>query len=344
MSKAPASRFAPQVTVLIPVYNGERHLAAAIDSILGQSFGDFELLIIDDGSTDASAALAAGYDDPRIRLESNARNLGVVATLNRGLAMARGDFIARMDADDIALPVRLERQLAFLASHPSVVACGTWMSAFGAGTAATWQAPCEHAEIMARLLFESCLFHPTVMLRTAVLRTYGVSYDGEYRHAEDYELWTRLAAYGQLANLGEVLLNYRLHDGNIGVAHRGEQLETAGRVRSGLLRRMGLKPGPRELALHEALCLGEEVDLATLAAAGHWIVDLVKACRTVEWVAEDALRREASDRFSLLCRGSSRHGLETYRLFRALTHDLGAEPAFIARLVLICRCLMRAGG
>src|SRR5258705_775698 len=110
----------PQVSVLLPVWNGERHLAAAIESVLGQSFTDFELLIVDDGSTDGSAALIRRYGDERIRLFENEKNLGVTRSLNLGLAQARGRYVARMDADDLSAPERLARQVAFLDSHPEV--------------------------------------------------------------------------------------------------------------------------------------------------------------------------------------------------------------------------------
>jgi len=116
----------PQLTVLMPVYNGGPFLRSAIESILNQDFSDFDFLIIDDGSTDGSHEIAASYADPRIRLESNGRNLGLIATLNRGLDLARGTYVARMDADDIAFPDRLSKQLTFMEAHPEIGLCGTW--------------------------------------------------------------------------------------------------------------------------------------------------------------------------------------------------------------------------
>ena len=116
----------------MPAYNAEKYINEAIDSILAQTFTDFEFIIIDDGSTDSTCAIVESYSDSRIRFFKNEHNLGVAATLNRGLDLARGEYIARMDADDISLPTRFEKQAAYMDSHPDVVVCGTGVECFGA--------------------------------------------------------------------------------------------------------------------------------------------------------------------------------------------------------------------
>ena len=119
------------VTVLMPVYNGEMYLREAIDSILHQTFTDFEFLIINDGSTDNSETIILSYDDSRIRYEKNDSNLKLIATLNKGIELAKGKYIVRMDADDISIPDRIEKQVAFLEKNPDVGICGSWFTAFG---------------------------------------------------------------------------------------------------------------------------------------------------------------------------------------------------------------------
>jgi len=142
-----------QVTIIMPVYNGEVYLREAIDSILDQTLTDFEFLILNDGSSDHSVDIVRSYDDPRIRLVENEANLGVVQTLNRGLDLANGTFIARMDCDDRSLRDRLARQVAFLDDHPEVGICGTWMEAIGARAGYIWRYPTDPERIRCSLLF-----------------------------------------------------------------------------------------------------------------------------------------------------------------------------------------------
>jgi glycosyltransferase involved in cell wall biosynthesis len=207
----------PVVSVLMPVYNGEWFLAEAIDSILGQTFADFEFVIIDDGSTDASPAILADYAsrDPRIRVVRQA-GAGIVAALNRGLAECRAPLVARMDADDSSLPTRLEQQVAFLAGHPRVAVVGTAFQLVSETGAA---GPKVHhatgpAAISRGLRRGNCLAHPTVMMRRDAILAVG-GYRESLRHAEDYDLWTRVGERHELANLPTCLVRYRVHGGQV---------------------------------------------------------------------------------------------------------------------------------
>jgi glycosyltransferase involved in cell wall biosynthesis len=199
----------PQITVLMPVYNGEKYLREAIESILAQTFSNYEFLIINDGSADQSVNIITAYDDPRIKLVHNDHNTGIVSALNKGLDLARGELIARMDSDDISRPERLFQQQNFMALHPDVGVCGTWIEYLE--TNSFWTPPTEHNQIKARLLIDNPLAHPTVMIRTDVLRKHHLYYQPLYYLAEDYELWTRMAELTRLANIPQPLLKYRLH-------------------------------------------------------------------------------------------------------------------------------------
>ena len=165
----------PTVSVLMSVYNGERFLADAVESILGQSFGDFEFLIVDDGSTDRTRQILRGYDDPRIRLIVNPRNLGLTPSLNIGLAAARGCFIARMDADDIALPDRFARQLAFFAANPGTILVGGGHARLDhdARTQAWATQPLRPVEFRWLSFFWTPVLHPSVMFRAGPIREAG---------------------------------------------------------------------------------------------------------------------------------------------------------------------------
>lgn len=199
----------PLVTVLMPVYNGEQHLAEAIDSVLTQDAPDFELLVVDDGSTDGTPEILRSCTDPRLRVV-RVGHLGLIGALNRGLEQARGRFISRMDADDIMSGGRLRRQMEAFARHPRMVACGTQYELFGAreGLVRPQQSP---RSCYTHLVFGSCVPHATVMIRADVIREHRVRYREGYLQAEDFKLFSELAEFGELRNLGFVGLRYRQH-------------------------------------------------------------------------------------------------------------------------------------
>lgn len=208
----------PTISVVMPVYNAELYLATAIESILAQTFDDFELIVVNDGSTDGSLRLleTLAAQDQRIRVISRA-NTGIVGALNDGIALARGEFIARMDADDIAFPERFDRQLSYLTNHPKCVAVGSAMLHIdpdGDPIRINYWAE-THDVIDAQLLRGGGgLAHPTAMIRADTLSHVG-GYRTRYQWIEDKDLWVRLAEVGQLANLPEVLLAYRLHSQSV---------------------------------------------------------------------------------------------------------------------------------
>jgi glycosyltransferase involved in cell wall biosynthesis len=207
---------APTVTVLLPVYNAERFLRESVDSILSQTWRDFELLAIDDGSTDASLSILREYDDPRIRIIVNPRNLGLTATLNNGIRQARSDLVARMDADDIAVPARLEKQLQFLHASPQVALVGSWGYYVDENDRVLQKVTLPHSSVELRreLIHSNCFFHASVVFRRDAVLAVG-GYDGEVAHAQDYDLWLRIAARYQVANIPDFLIRYRVHSGQI---------------------------------------------------------------------------------------------------------------------------------
>lgn len=242
----------PRVSAIMSVYNAADYLREAIDSILNQSFTSFEFIIVDDCSSDGSAGIVESLSDPRIRLIRNDVNLGLAKSLNTALGLARGDYIARMDSDDVSLPRRLEKQVAFMDSHPEVGVSGTWIRYFGAGQAVL-RLPTDHDTLAAAMIFGPHLVHPTVMMRRSLVEKYDLQYDAAFKRSQDYDLWWRVAPHTRLANLGEVLLNYRLHGDQARNAPGGEQQQFAGIVRRQVLQELGIEPTPQEMALHQAL-------------------------------------------------------------------------------------------
>jgi len=230
----------PRVTVLMPVRDGERWLRQAVESALAQTMPDLELLVVDDGSGDATPRIVAGYAerDRRVRLLTQAPE-GLVAALNRGLAAAAAPLIARLDADDIALPQRLERQLDHLARHPDIVLLGSWAEEIDDEGRTTGQLrpPAEGAVLADQLLAMNPFIHSTVTFRTATVRGLG-GYRAAFEAAEDDELWQRMAEAGRVAILPEALIRYRAHQANVTSRKRIRQAFSARLARhASLIRR-----------------------------------------------------------------------------------------------------------
>jgi len=201
----------PLVSVVLPVYNGAAYLREAIDSILAQTYSTFELIIINDGSKDDSASIIAQFDDPRIRTFSQA-NQGLAATLNRGIGLAQGAYIARQDQDDISLPQRLEKQVAFLQAHPEHGMVGSWAGIMVGerGTTRAHRHPADDLSLKFELLFTNPFVHSSMMIRREVFSTVGIyATDASRQPPEDFELWSRVARAYKVANVPEILVTYR---------------------------------------------------------------------------------------------------------------------------------------
>lgn len=204
----------PKVSVLFPVYNPEEaYLRAALESILNQTFNDFEFLIIDDASTDENVAkVVESYTDKRIRFFRNERNLGISQTRNKLMELAQGEYLAVMDHDDVALPERFAKQVAFLDTHLDVGVVGGQYLKLPSGKQS--KKPSNDKEIKLALMRACAVMHPTSMLRKSVLQEYNICYEEEFSPAEDYALWCRLSPYTKFHNLPDILLHYRNHEQN----------------------------------------------------------------------------------------------------------------------------------
>ncbi len=242
----------PQISALLPVFNGEKYLKEAILSILEQRFSDFELLIINDGSKDNSLNIILSFQDPRIRLINHTENRGLIQSLNEGISLANGKYIARMDADDISMPHRFSTQFKYMEENPDVGVCGSFVQVIGTGE--EWRMPVEPEEVKCRLFLQCCMAHPTVMIRKKVLDEYNVRYDPDYIHAEDYKMWTELVMHCKLVNLPEVLLYYRLHENQITKQFQNQQLSNTWRTQIDQLHRLGVRPSKKEALMHWDLC------------------------------------------------------------------------------------------
>ena len=243
----------PKISVLMPLYNGESHITDAIDSILSQTFKDFELVIINDGSTDSSRALVKSYNDRRIHLIDNQENLGLSASLNLGLNESCGQYIARMDCDDISLPNRLEVQFNFMENNPEITTCGSWVKTIGHRSGQIWNYPMTPDEVKCQLLFECPLAHPTVIFRAKDIRDSHSYYDESYQYSEDYEFWIRLSKQFSLANIGEILLLYRCHNQQFTTQFSNNLRQSSNKLRASQLEYLGVNYSTDEVQLHQQI-------------------------------------------------------------------------------------------
>lgn len=211
----------PKITVLMPIFNCELYIREAVESILNQRYTDFEFLIIDDASTDATLSIIKSFSDSRITIIEKPINSGYTNSLNSGLKLAKGKYIARMDGDDISYPERFAKQIAFLEANPEVIVCGTTYKIVGNNKSIT--IPENHEEIKIGLLWGNCIMHPSVMIRKKVLEDYSIQYDTTKEPAEDYDMWVRLLSFGKLHNLQEILLEYRLYGNQVSRKRAEEQ-------------------------------------------------------------------------------------------------------------------------
>lgn len=224
------------ISVIMTNYNTSyEYLREAIESILSQTYSNFEFIIVDDASTDNSLSIIESYNDDRIRIIKNENNIGLTKSLNKALEYANGEFVARMDADDISLPERFERQVEFLRTNPDVIVCGTWVKFIG-----KWKELGYSNETICRsipdretyrimLLFGNYpnIVHPTAMFRNEYLIENCIKYDEKFKYAQDYKMWVKCSEFGECANVPELLFEYRVHNNAISTSKKGIQEECA---------------------------------------------------------------------------------------------------------------------
>ncbi len=219
----------PKITVLMSVYNGEKFLKESIDSILTQTFEHFEFIIINDGSTDRSLDIIKSYKDSRIKLINNSVNVGLTKSLNYGLTVAIGEFIARQDSDDISYPTRFEKQIKYLNENKDIVLLGTQAKIIDSRGELKripigWVKPLEQTEIKWICMFDSPFIHSSVMMRRKIIWDNYSGYDNNYRTSQDYELWSRVVYENKCENLNEQLISFRFTTNSISSNYSQESI------------------------------------------------------------------------------------------------------------------------
>lgn len=329
----------PVVSILMPVYNGKKYLAEAINSILEQSYTDFELLVLDDGSTDGSLELVRNIKDKRIRLIADGQNLQQPKRYNQGVQLARGKYIAIMHADDIALPERLRKQVNFLDSQPEYDIVGTKVCFFneaGRYTRSTGVAK-QGEYLQLYCLFNCPFFHPTLLFRKQVLEEH--PYREDFTTAEDYELWSRILRWHKGANLNEILLHYRIHSSNNSRRKNKQQLENIKQIWRQLFAYWQLPIDEAELDIH-LLCSQSyhaPLSIVQLASVERWLLHIRKIVLEKNTWKAAWINQLLYSTWLAVCKKSSKHGWRVMAIFWGSSiSKMGFDMQEIGILTLKC--------
>ncbi len=331
----------------MPVYNAQEYVQQAIESILNQTYGDFEFLIVNDASSDDSRPIITSFADKRIRLIDNETNLGIARSRNRGVELASGEYIALMDSDDISLPQRLATQVAFMERYRECGVCGGWMRTIGRRSGVIIRYPAECAAIRCAMFFKNKgIANPTAMLRRRVFERLGIRYNPELRCFSDYDFWVRCLHAIQFANISEVLVEYRLHESNTENRISGfEQKQTLTNIRRFLLAELGIYPNDQELELHEALCsMKFHSDRTFISAAEAWLLTIKAGNDARGLYLHSLFAKMLGDRWFGICTRSGHLGWWVYRKFWQSPFAKWAGISFAHQLTFFLKCALRRRG
>ena len=333
----------PSISVIMSVYNSEEYLKEAVDSILNQTFTNFEFIITDDCSTDSSLKILEEYEknDERIILVKNTENLGLTINLNRMINVAKGDYIARMDADDISLPSRFEKQFKFMEENHDIGVCGTNIQFFGNYNELS-ELPANHNEIKVELLFKDVIMHPTVMIRMSILNKYKFRYDESFIISQDYDLWCRMIDYTKFANLSGPLLKYRFMDSNITNSTKTEYRESFLRkIFTMQLNKIGITPTENEIISHIRFTYGETLKkFKDMESIKELILKLILKNQKTQFYDQNILENVISKHWFSICTNSTKFGLISLNLFRSIkfkypyNHDLKYKIKFFLKCLI----------
>ena len=317
----------PKISVVMPVYKGDEYLSEAVDSILNQTFSDFEFIIICDNPTNETKDILEKYQqsDSRIHVYYQERQ-GLVKSLNMGLEFARGKYIARMDADDISLPERLQIQYDFLETKPNIGLCGTWIENFGQKSG-IHQLPITNEDIKSKIFFGYAIAHPSVMIRKEIIDGAG-GYNSHFNYIEDYELWTRICDITEVYNIPKILLQRRVHGGNITIGKQEKQFRLMREVHRRLILKIGINPTEYEQNLHEYIYKGQLSNLYSLDDAESWLLKIILANKGKRIYPEPAFSRTVEKYFyqTIMNLNSSLYGKYKKIIFSQIYKEAKYSP------------------
>ena len=332
----------PIVSVIIPVYNGEKYLKEAIDSILGQTISDFELFVINDGSVDNSAKIIKSYSDPRIKYFENKFNLGPSNARNIGIREAHGKYIALLDCDDISLPARLEKQINLLENDHTIGLCGTWVKAFDKNGYVVWRYPVNPDYLRCRMIFDNPFANSSIMIRRNILSLIDRHFDPKFQPAEDYDFWERLSKISEITNIPEILTLYRFHNKQISHSKNAiaKQKECVWEIQLRQLKEFNLNPSKVEKNLHLKLgvCWSFKASQGTVQSFEQWLFTLKESNEKHKKYPELAFLKVLGDRWFSVCNSNTPFGLWSWKTFKKsfLSKNNTNSPFSIIKFFIKC--------
>lgn len=336
----------PLVSVLMPCYNVEKYVEDALSSIMKQSYTNLEIVVINDCSTDNTLSIleSLAKQDARIRIISNDVNLKLIDTLNKGVELCTGEYIARMDADDISFPDRIAKQVAFLEENKDYDIVSTQFYTFRVGTKKRnlYHNPEHFEDLKAYLLFRSGICHPAVMIRKSLFTDNQLSFEKEYLHVEDYALWVKAAYITKLANLPEPLLYYRIHDSQVSVINENKQIENKKAVFAIHCQKLGLPLTPEFLNVYLSVaeCVPIESSEEYIKKCESFIFTLIDKSRVNKYCSSEYLERLLSLHWLRLC-ANSQLGLRAIRYCKKSKLYIRENYSNQDILILYIKCIFR---
>lgn len=335
----------PRVSVIMPVYNSEKYICQAIQSVLDQSFSNFELIIINDRSTDRSLEIIKSFVDRRIVLINNDKKGTIVESRNQGVRLSRGEFIAFLDSDDITHPDRLKAEVVFLEKNPDAGIVGASVRIIdkdGKETGVKWRENISSEKIPIRLLFGNCFSQSSVMLRKKAIPDEG------YRpgFAEDYDLWVRMLRTWKGFHLPKLLLKYRIHVENTSTRKRALQQESVNQIIQTQLENLGINTEPEDLIIHRAnygFAGTDEETKKFIEKRELWLLKLAEANQKSGRYTTKLFNEVLAERFLTTLQTNARLGLYAWKKFwkSPLSKNLNLKEDFVKLLKFTVKCLLQ---
>ncbi|MBM3400855.1 MAG: glycosyltransferase [Bacteroidetes bacterium] len=337
----------PLISVIMSAYNADKYLLESVASILNQEYANFEFIIVNDGSVDNTSVLLKQIkeSDSRVRIIDQ-ENKGLASSLNTAIQISKGEYIARMDADDIANSTRLSTQLEFLNRFKDIDILGSYVEAFGDSKVRVWTFPETKEDCDVALLFLNPLAHPAVMFRRRIIDDTGL-YDLSFNYDQDYELWARASASHGISNINKVLLKYRIHGNQMGsVFSKGERTNSQKRTQLFLLNEMGLTVSDEDMEIHLLLANAYRLEFEfagnydILKKVSLWIKKITETNRRTNRYNDLALRKRLYTHYHALCLYLADNGFGVYKEYKVIANYLGFNAI---NLTLMISCLFRSG-
>lgn len=327
----------PLISVVMPAYNSGAYIKGAMESVFSQSYRFFEFIVINDGSTDATEHIIQSFADKRLVYIKNETNLGLVKSLNKGIAAAKGQFIARMDADDVCLPTRLEEQIALFETRPEAIVVGSDYYLMNGDKLTISKNINDSDYSKTLLLFTPCFCHPTVMMKN----TPEINYEEEFVHAEDFRLWTQLASSGAFYNVNKPLLKYRTHNAQVSFNNRQTQLQISARIRKDYLNKLGFTYTNAQFSIHNLIGNNQFItSVEELNNIRLWLEELVNQNERIKKIESQSFKK-AIHKFWIDSCGYSNLGLNAYRLYFTSSLAVSVPVNLSVKLKLFAKCVLR---